>query len=101
MKNTYYIERQHPEGWHIISECGSEKPTLNRAKLSIRSYDGHLISKCSCKKPSNELRYDPGVTYITCACDTKYPRSCMADWTPKEVVRHWNATGYISLQKKY
>ena len=44
MKNTYYIERQHPEGWHIISECGSEKPTLNRVKLSIRSYDGHLIS---------------------------------------------------------
>ena len=59
-----------------------------------------LMRKCSCKKPSNELRYDPGVTYIICACDTKYPRSCMADWTPKEAVRHWNATGYISLQKK-
>ena len=60
-----------------------------------------LMRKCSCKKPSNELHYDPGVTYIICTCDAKYPRSCMSDWTPKEVVRHWNATGYISLQKKY
>jgi len=60
-----------------------------------------LMRKCSCKKPDNELRYEPGVTYIICACDTKSPRSFMADWHPKQVVRHWNATGYISLQKKY
>lgn len=60
-----------------------------------------LMRKCSCKKPYNELRYEPGVTYITCVCDTKSPRSFMADWHPKQVVRHWNATGYISLQKKY
>jgi hypothetical protein len=59
-----------------------------------------LMRKCSCKKPSNELRYDPGVTYIICACD-KSPRSFMADWTPKDVVRHWNLKGYISLKKRY
>jgi hypothetical protein len=59
-----------------------------------------LMRKCSCKKPSNELRYDPGVTYIICSCD-KSPRSFMADWTPKEVVRRWNSTGYISLKKRY
>jgi hypothetical protein len=59
-----------------------------------------LMRKCSCKKPSNELRYDPGVTYIICSCD-KSPRSFMADWTPKDVVRHWNLKGYISLKKIY
>jgi len=59
-----------------------------------------LMRKCSCKKPSNELRYDPGVTYIICSCD-KSPRSFMADWTPKDVVRHLNLKGYISLKKRY
>lgn len=44
MKNKYYIERQHPEGWHVISGPAIEKPTIARVKLSIQSYDGHLIS---------------------------------------------------------
>jgi hypothetical protein len=44
MKNKYYIERQCPDGWHIISGPASEKPTINRVKLSIKSYDGYFIS---------------------------------------------------------
>ena len=43
MKNKYYIERRHPEGWHVISGP-SEKPTVNRVKLTIQSYDGYVIS---------------------------------------------------------
>lgn len=44
MKIKYYIERQYPEGWHIIASLGSDKPSINRIKLPIQSYDGHLIS---------------------------------------------------------
>lgn len=43
MKSKYCIERQAPDGWHVISGP-SEKPTTNRVKLSIQSYDGHVIS---------------------------------------------------------
>jgi hypothetical protein len=62
-----------------------------------------LMRKCSCHKKSEvELRYDPGVTYITCkTCADTHPRSMLPDWQPKQVVRHWNAEGYITRKKRY
>jgi hypothetical protein len=62
-----------------------------------------LMRKCSCHNKSEaELRYDPGVTYVFCkTCADTHPRSMLPDWQPKQVVRHWNAEGYVTRKKRY
>jgi hypothetical protein len=58
-----------------------------------------LMRMCSCgTKEPPQLRYDPGVTYITCVCSPD-ARVALPDWNPRLAVRRWNDHAYFTHTK--
>ena len=50
------------------------------------------LVRCSCgAKP--KIRYEPGITYVGCWCDTAKKHAAVPDWDPKKCARKWNGQG--------